>query len=383
MIRDGDFEYAENATGYTVRPAEDAVYADLVIPDEYNGKPVTEIADSAFCDREDIGSVTMGANVVKIGGCAFTGCGKLKSVVICGSVREIEEEAFGECRALTDITIEDGVKIIGEGAFSGCESLKKIAIPGSVVFIDSDALHDCRALEDVTIGDGVTSIGENVFARCSSLRRIVIPDTVKYVFPGAFDGCVSLTCATVGVCTEFPEETLLGRIFHVAGSRAAFEGCVKLIEVCNRSSLDISAGAKGHGLVGLNARNVYAEGAGKSFLRVTDDGFEMYDDGKELILTGYRGDRIDIVLPETEDGRTYEIYAYAFYGCTTLKSVIVPDCVTKIGVRAFYGCEKLSGLTVGSKVTEIGEEAFDRCSALRKVSNASKVEVVSGRKKLG
>lgn len=86
----------------------------VVIPDS-----VTEIGDYAFCDCENLKSVTIGNSVEKIYNNAFDGCG-LTSVIIPDSVTYIGNEAFMSCQELTSIHIPDSVTHVGDAAFLGC-----------------------------------------------------------------------------------------------------------------------------------------------------------------------------------------------------------------------------------------------------------------------
>ena len=59
---------------------------------------------------------------------------------------------------------------------------------------------------------------------------------------------------------------------------------------------------------------------------------------------------------------------YAFYGCSSLPSVTIPNSVTSIGIEAFYGCSGLTSVTIPNSVTKIGSEAFRGCSGLTSVT---------------
>jgi len=49
---------------------------------------------------------------------------------------------------------------------------------------------------------------------------------------------------------------------------------------------------------------------------------------------------------------------YAFYGCSCLTSVTIPNSVTYIGNYAFYGYSCLTSVTIPNSVTYIGDKAF-------------------------
>ena len=49
----------------------------------------------------------------------------------------------------------------------------------------------------------------------------------------------------------------------------------------------------------------------------------------------------------------------AFYNCTSLSSVVIPESVTEIGPYAFGKCESLTSIVIPDNVTEIGYDAFN------------------------
>lgn len=57
----------------------------------------------------------------------------------------------------------------------------------------------------------------------------------------------------------------------------------------------------------------------------------------------------------------------AFYNCTNLTNVIIPEGVTSIGPCAFEGCSSLNSITIPNSIVEIGEKAFYDCTNLTSV----------------
>ena len=81
----------------------------------------------------------------------------------------------------------------------------------------------------------------------------------------------------------------------------------------------------------------------------------------------------NITIPETVDynGKTYSLTSIgssAFFNCTGLTSVTIPNSVIIIRNNAFSGCSALTSITIPNSIEYIGESAFAGCSALTSIT---------------
>ena len=81
----------------------------------------------------------------------------------------------------------------------------------------------------------------------------------------------------------------------------------------------------------------------------------------------------DVVIPSsvTNNGTTYSVTSIgnsAFWRCSGLTSVTIPNSVTSIGNHVFRGCSGLTSVTIPNSVTSIGNSAFRGCSSLSSVT---------------
>ena len=72
-----------------------------------------------------------------------------------------------------------------------------------------------------------------------------------------------------------------------------------------------------------------------------------------------------IVIP---DGIT-SILSGMFSGCSSLTDIVIPDSVTDVGAAAFYGCSSLKSIDIPSpdRITVLSDQAFCRCSSLKSI----------------
>ena len=87
---------------------------------------------------------------------------------------------------------------------------------------------------------------------------------------------------------------------------------------------------------------------------------------------GYTKPTGSLTIPSSVSygGHTYSINSIgesAFYSCTGLTSITIPNSVSSIGEIAFYDCTGLTSITIPNSVTSIGESAFGNCTGLASI----------------
>ena len=93
------------------------------------------------------------------------------------------------------------------------------------------------------------------------------------------------------------------------------------------------------------------------------------NDDNTVTITKYNGSGTDILLPPAIDGKKVTtIGNRAFGNSHYLKSITIPDSVTRIEYGAFRECQQLTDITIPDSITTIGDSAFYRCYNLESIT---------------
>lgn len=177
----------EDPISYTVSSVSKDITGDIVIPQEYDGHPITAIASNAF-ENTRIYSVKIPTTIKSIGSSAFAGCTYLENIIIPDTVESIGSSLFLGSGLRT--ILFDGnstIETIGASMFENTSSLKVVSLPKSVTEIGNKAFKN-SAISKVIFEnpDALKKLGSEVFRATSMIDTFTLPKNVETVGKNLF-----------------------------------------------------------------------------------------------------------------------------------------------------------------------------------------------------
>lgn len=309
---------------------------------------VKVINSGVFYGNTNIGTLTIGKNVAKIGDKAFMESKISKFVFVApdeGNVvgLEIGDEAFRSMRNITG----------------------KFEFPGRVRKLGNRVFYQCYYVNEIVIPEGVEEIGDEAFAFCfltkGGLEKVTLPSTLKKF--GKYE-----TDKDTGV------EKLV--------SFNPFEGSKSLKYVTitdgeNFASID--------GAIYMKTEGVITDLLFSAKLNTGNNGVVTIPNTVIKLWDGVFKDNAgitEIVFEKSDTARKIEVGEEVFTNCTSLNRIELPDGLDTIGAGMFSGCSALTYIYVPNTVTTVGSNAFGGCSSLTEIEFQDAGETAETKKPL-
>ncbi len=343
---------------------------DLVLPES-----VQAIPKGMFCGCTGLTGISLPNGLERIDTETFADCSHLERVRLPEGLKEIADNAFRNCIRLEQITFPRSLKKILHDAFQGCIALQEISLPKNLTILGYGAFQNCRALAQVKLSPAMNAVGSYAFRNCTSLEEMVIPRGVDKIYNDAFCGCTRLRHVKLpgtlqeieerafSKCTALEEIELPFDVYTI--KEEAFCECTSLRSMSVPYSTVLGNGAFAlSGLEKVRLDHIHD---------IPTCCFRSCKSLKEVEITGE--------MKRIEEG--------AFYECSQLQQINLPDQVEYIGFMAFafcplvqldlpgnlkevgncafLGCGSLRALTIPSTLQSIGHYAFSSCTGLQRV----------------
>ncbi len=375
-------------------PEAYAFVSNYLVPDG-----VERIEKRAFANCRKLRVVELPAETKEIGSGAFEGCSEL----ICFGVRPDNPyfyagDSFLSGNNGTNLLFSKDRKVLLK--YPAGHKADKYVVAGFIKEIADGAFEDCVSLKTIELEEGVEKIGSRAFTGCSSLSTIVIPDSVSAIPDDAFDSPLTIRafkgsyaekyaadrgCKFVAVSRDFklsPDgKTVLEYVGN--GSKATVPDGVEILAPTSFANNDPVHSLRTDSRKRLSElKSIVIPASVREFQSVvmqfcvsleeidvaednpylrSIDGSLYSKDGKTLFRVPVKYKNDAYAIPEGVE----KIGPFAFYYCSSLKSIEVPKSVKTIGAHAFHNCSALESIVIPEGVLVIEEETFSNCSLLK------------------
>ena len=344
-----------------------------------------------------IKSVEIGEEVASIDGSAFEGCRNITSIKWNAKKAPLHtgvgNNFFNDASEnVESFVFGDKVEELPNALCQGMKKLNEVNIPKSVTSIGAGVFAECSGLTSIIISDNVTSLGNYSFAECSSLASLVIGNNVKTVVLG---DCIGLKSIVVGESVEKINLSGCTSLEKIEWNAINYTEEIRLAKFISKLSSVVFGDKVKHIPASFFSQlNYFNESLNISEITIPESVISIGEDAfygcENLTKVNYLGTadkwvEIDFVdeysnpisvsnfyikdelVEDVELTSASQVKDFAFYNCTSLKSLKIGDTVESIGENAFYGCTGLNFVEIGSNVQKIEENAFAGSDSINSV----------------
>lgn len=236
--------------------------------------------------------------------------------------------------------------------------INMVIIGDNVTSIGNYAFMDILESMHLTIGNSVTRIGKGAFSSCKYLTSVTIPDSVAVIEESAFSNCNRLEYITISNnVSRIGEGAFTGTAYYNNNSK--WENNVLYI---GNHLIAAKTSLSGEYTIKSSTKSI----GGRAFYNCSNLTNLTIPDGIKIIENNTFYNCVKLTSVQIPDGVT-SIGERAFQYCEGLKSITIPNGVTSIGYCAFYGCRNLTDINISNDVTSIGNSAFQYCNNLKNI----------------
>ena len=321
---------------------------------------IIQISEEAFLNS-DITSVIVPPSVTTIGERSFKDSNSLTSIELPSSVTTIEQEAFSGCTSLTNLNIPVSLTTIEKNTFSHCSGLTQVVIPSSVTTIEYSAFYDCNNLASIIIPSSVTTIDRVAF--------LTYGDLTLTVDPGSF----ALQYAEVNgipyiINTNNIDDTGIQNIDTAEMSQETLWDVLSEPETTEVSSID-SVESDQESMWDIISEEQDNPSADSEVVPSNMYEYVLLADGTAEITFYHGKGEEQLIIPDTLDGHMVtSIHSFAFSSDKSVKKLILPKNLRKIGEGAFDYCENLITVALPEGLTSVEDFAFAGCKSLESIN---------------